>query len=1137
VRGKSAIVLHIFHYSQVSCTIRAQSSPVGLPIVTVQSKNTFVRSVTASVSANQTPTFILVDGHSLAFRSYFGFAKGRDGGLRTRTGIPTSVCFGFLKSLLEVMATHDPQYMAIAFDLATPTFRHEADDTYKAGRAETPEDFIPDLKNLQELLGYFNLPAITAPGYEADDVLGTLANKASAAGYRVKILTGDRDLFQLVDTEKQISVLYLSTDELRRSGKGKSQEFGPEAVKEKLGILPEQVIDYKALCGDKSDNIPGVKGIGDKTAIQLLDAYHSLDGIYAAIDEIKGATKKKLEEGKEAAYHSQRMATIVQDVPLEINLEDCQLKGFDEAALIPMLEKLEFKNVLNKVKEIQKRFGGVEEASSAADSVTDLTDVRREGSAADFVTDLTDVRKKGEVTVSELPNADNSSDFSAATSESSEADELWFWNYADTIAAQQANKLPIQPRIIQTIEQLNELVKLLETCTDKTTPVAWDTETTALEPRDAELVGIGCCWGTGEQDLAYIAIGHKTGKNLDKATVLNALRPILESENYPKALQNAKFDRSILRCQGIKLTGVVFDTMLASYVLNPETSHSLSELSKKYLGIVAKSYKELVAKDKTIADISIREVADYCGMDVYTTFQLVEKLTAELDKQDLRTPTEETGFFTESAGHNEVFSSKNPVSGPPSKSLVEKLRSELDKQDLRTPTEETGFFTESAGHNEVFSSKNPVSGHPSKSLHRLLLEVEQPLEPILAEMEYCGIRIDSAYLQELSQQLEKRLAELEENTYQAAGRKFNLGSPKQLSEILLEKIPDEFKKKSRKTKTGYSTDAAVLDKLQGDHPIVDDLLEHRTLSKLKSTYVDALPQLVRADTGRVHTDFNQAATGTGRLSSSNPNMQNIPIRTEFSRQIRKAFLPESGWLMVSADYSQIELRILAHLSQEPVLIEAYQNNRDVHTVTAQLLFEKQEITTDERRFGKTINFGVIYGMGAIKFGKSMGKSAADGKKFIQRFNERYSKVFEYLEKVKKEAIALGYVSTILGRRRYLNFERLSDLKGSNPEDIHADRLKSLTKNDAQSLRAAANAPIQGSSADIIKLAMIEVNKVLQNYQARLLLQVHDELIFEVPPDEWEELQPKIKDAMENALPLSVPLIVDIHAGKNWMETK
>ncbi|MCW6052565.1 DNA polymerase I [Lyngbya sp. CCAP 1446/10] len=1035
------------------------------------------------MSENQAPTFILVDGHSLAFRSYYGFAKSRDGGLRTTTGIPTSVCFGFLKSLLEVMATHEPEYMAIAFDLATPTFRHEADETYKAGRVETPEDFIPDLKNLQELLTYFNLPAFTAPGYEADDVLGTLANKASAAGYRVKILTGDRDLFQLVETEKQISVLYLSTDELRRSGKGKSQEYGPEEVKAKLGILPAQVIDYKALCGDKSDNIPGVKGIGDKTALQLLEAYNTLDGIYAAIDQLKGATKKKLEEGKESAYHSQRMATIIQEVPLEVNLEDCQLIGFDEAALIPMLEKLEFKTFLTKVKQIQKRFGGVEEESSASSNVRDLTDVTDGSSASSHVRDLTDVtdgssasshvrdltdvRKKGEFTVSELSNADNSSDFSAANSESSEADELWFWSYSDTKAAQQENKLPIKPQIIQTIEQLNELVELLQTFTDKASPVAWDTETTALEPRDAELVGIGCCWGTGEQDLAYIPTGHKTGTNLDKATVLNALRPILESESYPKALQNAKFDRSILRCQGVKLAGVVFDTMLASYVLNPETSHSLSELSRKYLGIVAESYKELVPKNKTIADISIIKVADYCGMDVHTTFGLVSKLKAELDKAD-------------------------------------------------------------------------QASLPGKTLHGLLLEVEQPLEPILAEMEYCGIRINSEYLQELSQQLEKRLAQLEENTYEAAGRKFNLGSPKQLSEILLEKIPDEFQKKSRKTKTGYSTDAAVLDKLQGDHPIVDDLLEHRTLSKLKSTYVDALPQLVRADTGRVHTDFNQTATGTGRLSSSNPNLQNIPIRTEFSRQIRKAFLPESGWLMVSADYSQIELRILAHLSQEPVLIEAYQNNRDVHTLTAQLLFEKEEVTPDERRFGKTINFGVVYGMGAIKFGRSMGKSSADGKKFIERFNERYSKVFEFLEGVKKSAIALGYVSTILGRRRYLNFEEhgsLRRLKGHNPEEINPSQLKSLSKNDAQSLRAAANAPIQGSSADIIKLAMIEVNKILQNYQARLLLQVHDELIFEVPPDEWEELQPKIRTAMENALPLSVPLIVDIHAGQNWMETK
>ena len=1083
------------------------------------------------MSANQTPTFILVDGHSLAFRSYFAFAKGRDGGLRTTTGIPTSVCFGFLKSLLEVMAAQEPEYMAIAFDLATPTFRHEADDTYKAGRPETPEDFIPDIQNLQELLGYLNLPAITAEGYEADDVLGTLANKASVAGYRVKILTGDRDLFQLVDTEKNISVLYLSTDELKRSGKGKSQEYGPEEVKAKLGILPEQVIDYKALCGDKSDNIPGVKGIGDKTALQLLDAYNSLDGIYAAIDELKGATKKKLEEGKEAAYHSQRMATIIQDVPLEINLEDCQLIGFDEAALIPMLEKLEFKSFLSKVKQIQKRFGGsILDAESASSSSFpgSAWERRSRGSASPENTVEEPLEKGGQdahPTINSnsgtgiLPVALGGQDAhptSPQTYENSEDGALDFYTPEETKAAQQQKQLPIKPRIIQTVEQLNELVELLQTFTDKTSPVAWDTETTALEPRDAELVGIGCCWGTGEQDLAYIPTGHKTGNHLDKAIVLNALRPILESENYPKALQNAKFDRLILRCQGIKLAGVVFDTMLASYVLNPETSHSLSELSRKYLGIVAKSYKELVPKHKTIADISIREVADYCGMDVYTTFQLVGKLTVELDKLD-RADRADISHH-----HQQAVGAGSPTALKDTDRLNKPAPTPRDNPLLTgTPyLSETNFL--------------------NKSLHRLLLEVEQPLEPVLAEMEYCGIRIDSAYLNTLSQQLETSLTEIEAKTYEAAGRKFNLGSPKQLSEILLEKIPEQFEKKSRKTKTGYSTDAAVLDKLQGDHPIVDDLLEHRTLSKLKSTYVDALPQLVRKDTGRVHTDFNQTATGTGRLSSSNPNLQNIPIRTEFSRQIRKAFLPESGWLMVSADYSQIELRILAHLSQEPVLIEAYQNNRDVHTVTAQLLFEKEEVTPDERRFGKTINFGVIYGMGAIKFGRSMGKTSKDGKEFIQKFNERYSKIFEYLEKVKKEAIALGYVSTILGRRRYLNFDKngsLQRLKGSNPEEIHSDQLARLSRDDAQSLRAAANAPIQGSSADIIKLAMLEVHEILAKYQARLLLQVHDELSVEVPPEEWEELQPKIKDAMENALPLSVPLVVDIHAGQNWMETK
>jgi DNA polymerase-1 len=972
-------------------------------------------SQTSSSATTTRPTFILVDGHSLAFRSYFAFAKGRDGGLRTKTGIPTSVCFGFLKCLLEIMATQQPQAMAVAFDLGLPTFRHEADDTYKADRPGTPEDFVPDLKNLQELLAGFNLPIFTAPGYEADDVLGTLAQKATAAGYGVKILTGDRDLFQLIDTDKEITVLNFSPDAWKRSTNSIT-EFGPEQVQEKLGVLPSQVVDFKALCGDKSDNIPGVRGIGEKTAVQLLKTYGTLDQIYAALAEIKGATQIKLAAGKENAEKSRYLAKIVLDVPLEVDLEACKLTGFDKNALTPILEKLEFNRFLDKIDELQQQFGGkVEE---------------------------TPVNK-----AEEQLSIDEDHDIS-------------FFTAADTAAVQQQAVSPIQPRIINTEAKLSELVNLLQKFTNPKTPVAWDTETTDLEPRDAALVGIGCCWGTEPDEMAYIPLNHKTGENLNQDVALAALRPILESADYPKALQNAKFDRLVLRCQGINLAGVVFDTMLASYILNPDSKHNLSDLALRYLGLKAKSYLDLVPKGKTIADIDIPAVADYCGMDVYSTFGLVAKLRDQLEE--------------------------------------------------------------------------------IPSLDKLLLEVEQPLEPVLAEMEYTGFRINSDYLKELSLQLETDLAKLELQATEIAGEKFNLGSPKQLSQILFEKLGLSTKH-SRKIQTGYSTDAATLEKLQevDETGFVEAITEYRTLSKLKSTYVDALPALVRPDTQRVHTDFNQTVTATGRLSSSNPNLQNIPIRTAFSRQIRKAFLPESGWLMVAADYSQIELRILAHLSQEPVLVEAYQQNDDIHTVTARLIFEKEDITSDERRAAKTINFGVIYGMGSLKFSRSTGIDKAVANEFIKRFNERYPKVFAYLERVKKEAIALGYVETILGRRRYFEFtsNSLSKLKGSNPDEIDLSKLKNLGPYDAGLLRSAANAPIQGSSADIIKIAMARLHEILHQYQARLLLQVHDELVFEVPPHEWEALQPQIKSVMEDAVQLSVPLIVDVRAGENWMETK
>ena len=964
----------------------------------------------SETSIASAPLFILVDGHSLAFRSYFAFAKGRDGGLHTSTGIPTSVCFGFIKSLLQVMETYTPQLIAVAFDLGLPTFRHEADDTYKADRPGTPEDFVPDLKNLQQLLSALNLPVVTSPGYEADDILATLAYLGADAGYHVKIVTGDRDLFQLVDPQKGISVLYLDKNALSRSSSAGPTEFATEEVEKKLGIKPDQVVDYKALCGDKSDNIPGVRGIGEKTAVKLLNEYGTLEGIYQNLDKIGGANKKKLEVGKQDAEHSKYLAQLKFDAPVAVTLDDCKLEGFDTEELKPILEKLEFKSFLSQIEQLQEKFGG---------TVTQETD---------------------------LPQYED--------------DDLWFFSAEDTAKTQQQEIVEIAPQIIDTVEKLTQLVKRLKSYTDTSKPVAWDTETTDLEPLDAELVGIGCCWGTDPADIAYIPTGHTLGENLDKKQVLEALRPILESADYPKVLQNAKFDRLVLRCQGVGLAGVVFDPMLASYVLHPENSHNLSDLVSRYLSdIQSLSYQDLgIAKGKTIADLDIPTVANYCGMDAYATYMLVPKLRSELEA---------------------------------------------------TP-----------------------------ALHKLLLEVEQPLEPVLAEMEYQGICLDIPYMKELSQKLEHDLLEIEEKAYEYAGEKFNLGSPKQLSELLFEKLQLN-RKKSRKTKTGYSTDHATLEKLQGDHPLIDAILEYRTLSKLKSTYVDALPALVHPDTHRVHTDFNQTVTTTGRLSSSNPNLQNIPIRTAFSRQIRKAFIPEKDWLLVAADYSQIELRILAHLSQEPVLVEAYQNAQDVHTVTAQLLFEKETVTADERRLGKTINFGVIYGMGSQRFARESGISVDIGKEFIERYRQRYAKVFEYLEGMKKEAIAHGYVTTILGRRRYFNFasESIRKFKGNNPEMIDLDQLKRMGPSDAQLLRAAANAPIQGSSADIIKIAMANMHNILQNYQARLLLQVHDELVFEVPQNEWEELQPQIQSTMENAVQLSVPLAVDVEAGQNWLETK
>jgi DNA polymerase-1 len=964
--------------------------------------------------------FVIIDGHSLAFRAFYAFATSRQGALRTSEGIPTSICFGFINSLVQVIETQKPKFLAVAFDRSEPTFRHETDANYKANRKETPEDFIVDIKNLQILLSALNISVITSPGYEADDIIGTLSQQASNSGYAVKIVSGDRDLFQLVDRKKNISVLYLDNKAIKSSSSS-YPEFDPEAVEEKLGIKPNQVVDYKALCGDKSDNIPGVRGIGEKTAVKLLKEYGSLEGVYQNLDKISGSVKTKLEEGKEDAEHSRYLAQLVFNAPINISIEECQLQGFDIQNLTPVLEKLELNKFLRQINKLQQQFGGKIPSETkkiiSSDSEKEITQLSL----------FEPIQKSSQTEQKEEDSSEESSG--------------------------------IQPQIIDSESKLNDLITLLKTKKNLSQPVAWDTETSSLEPHNSELVGIACCWGNKPDEIAYIPTGHTEGSHLDKTLVLNALHPILESDIHPKTLQNAKFDRLVLSHQGIKLAGIAFDTMLASYVLNPEQSHKLSELCRTYaIGIVSKDYADLnIPKNKTIADLKINTVAHYCGVDAYTTFLLTKKLQTKL----------------------------------------------IEYPDL----------------------------------NKLLLEVEIPLELILAEMEERGIKLDVNYLQELSQNLDRELLTIKEKVYEYSKETFNLDSPKQLSEILFEKLQLD-RRKTRKTKTGYSTNHATLEKLQGDHPIIDRLLDYRTLAKLKSTYVDALPNLVRPDTHRVHTDFNQTITSTGRLSSSNPNLQNIPIRTEFSRQIRRGFIPEDNWLLVSADYSQIELRILAHFSQELVLVEAYRQGEDVHKVTAKLLFEKEEITSEERRLGKIINFGVIYGMGSQRFSRESGLTAKVGKEFIDKYRSKYAKIFAYLESLKKEAIANGFVTTILGRRRYFNFEskNLQQLQGCNIEDINLEAID-YSYTDAQILRAAANAPIQGSSADIIKIAMIKLRQTLQKYRAKLLLQVHDELVFEIPKEERSELEPQIKYIMENAITLDVPLLVDINAGKNWMEAK
>ncbi|EEE40765.1 DNA polymerase I [Prochlorococcus marinus] len=966
------------------------------------------------------PILLLVDGHSLAFRSFYAFSKGIDGGLTTKEGFPTSVTYGFLKSLLDNCKNISPQGVCITFDTEKPTFRHELDPNYKANRDVAPDVFFQDIEQLEIILEEsLNLPIFKSPGYEADDLLGTIANDASSKGWCVNILSGDRDLFQLVDDQKDIYVLYMGGGPYAKSGN--PTLMNENGVKEKLGVAPERVVDLKALTGDSSDNIPGIKGVGPKTAINLLKENDTLDGIYKALDKIqqnndkkykgfiKGSVIEKLRNDKHNAFLSRDLAKINTEVPLILS-NGYELKNINQELLSESLKKLELSTLLRQIDIFNSTFskGGF-----------DKNNVAKEEEKAPKVSGN-----------NELENSENK---------------------IPKINVTVVNDFELLDKLIQRLDKTNQIVSL-------------DTETNSLNPIDAELVGIGLCLGEENDDLFYIPLGHQTKKEtpnqLSIEDVFSKLRNWIEDPRKEKALQNSKFDRQIFFNHGLDLKGVTFDTLLADYLLNNQEKHGLSEISFRLFGFKPPSFKETVGKNKDFSFVDIGEASIYCGYDVFLTFKIV-------------------------------------------KIFKERFSKEKDE------------------------------------LIKLFEEIELPLEPVLSQMEMNGITIDIPYLDKLSKELKSTLEDIESKVYELAEENFNLSSPKQLGEILFEKLNLD-KKKSRKTKTGWSTDAVVLERLVDEHEIIQHLIKHRTLSKLLSTYIDALPNLINEKTGRVHTNFNQAATATGRLSSSNPNLQNIPVRTEFSRRIRKAFLPEKNWKLLSADYSQIELRILAHLADEEILINAFHKNDDIHSLTARLIFEKEQISSEERRVGKTINFGVIYGMGIKKFARSTGVSTPEAKEFLIKYKERYSKIFKFLELQERLALSKGYVKTIFGRKREFKFDKngLGRLIGKDPYEIDLQSARRAGM-EAQSLRAAANAPIQGSSADIIKIAMVQLNKkfIEMNVPAKMLLQVHDELLFEVEQDSLEITTKLVKKTMEDCVKLNVPLLVDIGTGDNWMETK
>ncbi len=948
-------------------------------------------------------TLYLIDGHALAYRTYFALTGAGSDPNRwvTKSGEPTAGTYGFASVLLKIMEQDRPDYLAVSFDVGR-TFRDDLYPNYKGTREKMPDDLQVQIERINELVAAFNIPILVAEGYEADDVLGTVARKAAKKGVEVKIVTGDRDLLQLADKHITINLAGQSLAE--------AADYGLEEVKAKYGLTPKQYIDFKALVGDKSDNIPGVSGVGEKTATELLQKYGSLDGIYAPahLDKVPARFKSKLEAGRDSAYLSRKLSTIVTDLDIDFDLEACRTGAYDREQVVRLFQVLEFRSLLKR-----------------------------------------------------LPEGQAGSQSSVISGQKSEAGSQLGLFGAEATAVP-AVEGPTKTIVVQEAGALDALAKALNAAPF----ITFDVETTSTDPMRAELVGIALSVREGEG--YYIPVGHKPEtrelsleiapsnlqspvSNLPLEAVISALRKPLTSPRIPKYGHNLKYDYTVLARLGLRAAPLAFDTMLAEWLSDP-ASHSLGlkKLAFVRLGVEMTDIDALIGSGKkqiTMDRVPVERAAPYAAADVDMTTRLVPILKKELE----------------------------------------------DKSQLQ-----------------------------------LFDELEMPLIPVLADMEMAGVALDVDYLGGMSAELEKQLTKIEKGIYKLAGYEFNVNSTQQLAEALFGKLQLKPADRSRKTAAGkFSTAADVLEDMRGQHPVIDLILEQRELFKLKSTYADALPQAVNPATGRVHTSYNQTGSVTGRIASSEPNLQHIPIRTELGRRVRKAFLAARGKRLVAADYSQIELRLAAHMSQDETMLQAFRGGEDIHAATAAAVYgvPLAKVTKDQRRTAKTVNFGILYGQGAFGLMRTTGLTLAESENFIRNYFERFPGVKKYLDETKRLAAERGYVETLLGRRRY--FPGLAQAGNTREAAIARARFE----------REAINAPIQGTAADIIKLAMLQLPEALKRAKlsAQMLLQVHDELVLECPTDEVEATARAARKVMENAFKLDIPLGVEVRSGKNWEE--